>query len=260
MANPKILVASPVCDKTKYCINQFLESIKNIDYDNYDILLVDNSDSDDFLNELKSKNINAVKDNSKGNGMEKVVNSRNKIIDYASEKGYDYVLMMDSDVIPPKNIIKELLMCSKEIISGLYYNYFVSSGKLKILPVAWMPITKEEFGQIKQIIKLPDWMKTHEDMRRHLTQEEVESKKPLKVLYPSAGCMLISKKVFEKVRYGLIKVPKEAHTSDDIFFIKEARKLGFESYCHTGIKCHHLVKEKYKKDSQGNLVHQGFKD
>ena len=34
------------------------------------------------------------------------------------------MLMMDPDVIAPKNIIKELLKDNKDIISGLYYNYF----------------------------------------------------------------------------------------------------------------------------------------
>ena len=47
-------------------------------------------------------------------------------------------------------------------------------------------------------------------------------------------------------------------TGDDIYFILTARDLGFKSYCFTKIKCDHLVREKYKDDGTGNLVHSSF--
>ena len=132
MNNIKILVGAPVYEGTRYSIGEFLDTIRNLDYSNYDILLVDNSQTDDFFQELKKEEgINVIKDTLKEKpNLKKVVSSRNKILEYALDNKYDYVLMMDSDVIPPKNIISELLTSGKDLISGLYYNYFISDGKM----------------------------------------------------------------------------------------------------------------------------------
>lgn len=258
--NPKVLVAAPIFDKMKYCSKEFINSIKAIDYNNYNFLLVDNSKTNEFFNELKKeKGIILLKDNIEETNLKKVVSSRNKILQYALDNFYDYVLMMDSDVIPPKNIIPELLNCKKDIVSGIYFNYFNSGGKMKFLPVAWRSISPKEFEEIKAKVNLGPLVKSNLDIRRHLTSEEAESNELIKVLIPSPGCMLIKKSVFEKVKYGLVEVPNNIYTSDDIYFMQKARELGFESYCHTKIKCKHLLEGKYEKDSEGNLQHPLFK-
>ena len=260
---PRVLVASPAYDGMKYCIDEFLERMKELSYDNYEILIVDNSEGTGFFEELtKVEGIRVIRDETgEKNNMERVVSSRNKIIEYALAESYDYILMMDCDVIPPKNIIEELSGCEKEIVSGVYMNYFMSSGEMKVLPVAWMEIEEEEFEKMKG--QLPDGMK-RSDFRRHITQKEYESGKLFRVIIPSAGCVLLSKNVFEKIRYGLIDMKavygnSKLKTSDDIYFFNEAKKKGFESYCYTKIKCDHLLSGKYERDSKGNVVHKAFK-
>lgn len=254
MINPKVLVGCPVYNGVKYCIKEFLESVKNIDYPNYDILLVDNSKEDNFFNELQSeKGIKLIKDdtNEEKNNL-RVVSSRNKILNYALDKNYDYVLMMDVDVIPPKNIITELLKDNKEIVSGLYYNYFMVNDKQKYNPVCWREIDDELFEKIKEKLKLPELVKSKTDMRRFITPEEANSGETLKVKIPSAGCMLIKRNVFEKIMYGILNIPG-IESSDDIFFCMKAREAGFGLYCNTRIKCEHLIMGKFQKDEKGNL-------
>lgn len=259
--NSNILVASPTYKGMKYCHNRFFNRLKNLTYSNYDILIIDNSEDNGYFNELKNeKGIIALKYNSsEKNKMTRLIESRNKIIKYALENEYEYLLMMDSDVIPPENIIEELLSCNKDIVSGLYYNYFMSSGKLKILPVAWKTITEKEFEEIKKKVNLPPSVKSCLDLRRHLTPKEANSNELLEVFYPSAGCMLISRKVFEKVRYGLLDMAGiNAHTSDDIYFITKAREFGFKVYCYTKIKCNHLLSEKFKTNEKGEHIHPAY--
>ena len=61
----KILIATPTSDRYRYCIEEWLERVKNIiEYSkehqvNY--ILVDNSEKDDFFKELKEKSINIIK-------------------------------------------------------------------------------------------------------------------------------------------------------------------------------------------------------
>lgn len=256
MEKPRVLVGVPIFDGMNYCLKEFLEGIRALTYSNCDVLLMDNSKSNEFFEELKKeKEIIVLKE---GTQEEKpvlrLISSRNKIIEYALKNDYDYILMMDSDVIPPKNIIEELISCNKNIISGLYFNYFVSSGETKFLPVSWRAITPEEFELIKQKVRFPPHI-TCENLQRHMTQEEADSGKVLEVLYASAGCMLISKKIFENIKYDLIGAPEGAVVTDDIIFMKKVRKKGFKIYCNTKLKCEHLIKGKFRKDKDGNLIH-----
>ena len=260
--NPWVLVASPTYKGMKYCQDKFFDRIKNLTYPDYDILIIDNSEDNEYFNELKEKGIQVMKDDvSEKNKMLRLISSRNKIIEHALENNYDYVLMMDCDVIPPENIIEELLKCNKDIVSGLYFNYFMSSGKLKNLPVAWKFITEKEFEEISKKINLPPSVKSNLDLRRHLTPKEAESNELFEVFYPSAGCMLISRKVFEKIRYGLLDMSGiNAHTSDDIYFITKAREFGFKCYCNTKIKCDHLLSKKFKQDRKGNYINPAYEE
>jgi len=252
---PKVLVCAPVYEGMNYCIDRFLEKMKSLDYSNYDILIIDNSRTNDFFHKLeKEKGIILIKDNTQEQKNKlRLISSRNKILEYAIENGYDYVLMMDPDVIPPKTIINDLLRDNKDIVSGLYYNHFVVNGKQKLSPVCWREIDEEVFEKIKEELKLPSFVKSKEDMRRFLTPEEAESEETLKVMIPSAGCMLIKRNVFEIIKYGLLDEPWIKSTGDDIYFCKKAREAGFEIYCNTKVKCEHLILGKLYKDKEGNL-------
>ncbi|MFH1803216.1 MAG: glycosyltransferase [archaeon] len=256
---PKVLIGVPVFEGTKYCLEEFFESVRAMTYPNADVLLVDNSRGNDFFEELKKEgDFIVVKDETTAEKpAERLVSSRNLVLDYAIKGGYDYVFALDSDVVCPKNLVEELMRFNKDIISGLYFNYFMVSGKLQIHSVAWRGITPEEFEIIKQQVRFSDAVKSHEDLQRHLTKQEIDSNGLFEVIYPSAGCMLISKEVFWKIRYGVPEMQNKNLTAggDDIYFMQQARKAGFKAYCHTGFKCDHLIDGKFKQDSEGRLLH-----
>ena len=256
----KVLVASPIFYKMKYCLNEFLGGLKELTYKDHEVLLVDNSRSpegDEFFNDLrKEKWMTVLKDDSKEErNILRLVSSRNRIIEYALENKFDYILMLDSDVIPPKDIIEKLLASKKDIVSGLYYNYFNVGKELRPLPIAWMFLTEEEFRDIKSQGGIPPSVKNRFDLRRHMTNEEAFSKQTFEVMYPAAGCMLLSRKVFSAQRYGLMDVDEKFTSGEDIYFITEARKRGFSSYVNTEVRCNHLIFQKFEKDSEGNLLH-----
>ncbi len=258
MENPKILVGAPCYYAMDYCIKEFIESLQELDYDNYDILIVDNSRGNEFFDKLEKdfdqEKIILIKDDtSEEINKLRLVSSRNIILNYALENNYDYVLMMDSDVIAPKTIIKDLLENNKDIVSGIYNNYFVIDGEQKLRPVAWCYITPEEFEAISKKTNFPPSVKSHKDLRRHLTEEEVKSGKLIRVKFPSAGCMLLKRRVFEKIKYGLLDLPGGKKSGDDIYFCTKAEEEGFEVYCNTKVKCEHLIFGKFYKDKDGNL-------
>jgi GT2 family glycosyltransferase len=247
----KVLIASPTYDRMDYCFRDFIESLKAIDYENFDILILDNSRTKEFFEKIKKiLGIKVIYDNTEEEkNMMRLISSRNKILEYALENGYEYILMMDSDVIPPINILKMLLSHKKDICSGIYFSPFIISGKTQILPVAWKILEESTFEDLKKQGKIDEKFKSHLNLRRYLTKEEVESKELFEVFIPSAGCMLLSKNVFKDIRYELLpKTEMEMITpTDEIYFIKKARGKGFKIYCDTSVICKHLVGGKFKE-------------
>lgn len=255
MNNPRVLVAGPVFDGMEYCIEKFIDQMKNFSYDNYDLLFVDNSDSKDFSKKLKRDyGVDVVRLRLDGvSGIKKIIRSRNKILNYATQNFYDYVLMMDVDVIPPVDIIERLLFHNKDIVSGLYCSVFNVDNRQEVKSVAWKCLSEEEWSEVKGQL-MSDVVRKREDIRRNLTDEEMDSGELQEVIIPSCGCMLISKDVFSRIRYGLLDVPDGFSSSDDIYFSRKAREAGFKLYCDTSLKCDHLTEGKFVKKN-GEWIH-----
>ena len=76
--------------------------------------------------------------------------SRNKIVKKFLLRGYDYLLMLDDDVVPPVNVL-DLATYDKDIIGGLYFgtkaimfdkkDQYVEPGRTynAVFPLAFLP-------------------------------------------------------------------------------------------------------------------------
>ncbi|MFH0808490.1 MAG: glycosyltransferase [archaeon] len=253
--NPRVLVAGSTYDGMGYCSEQFIKRIKSLSYGNYDIFLVDNSMSREFSKKLtRDYGVDVLHLDLKDMpNMKKLIRSRNRILNYALENGYDYVLMMDVDVIPPVDIIERLLAHGKDIVSGIYFNVFMVDRKKKICPVVWKGFSDEEFEEIRSRIS-SEHVVSKENLRRHLTPEEANGGELQEVIIPSCGCMLLSHEAFGNLKYGLLDVPEGFSTTDDIYFCRKAREAGFGLYCDTSLQCEHLIGGKFKREGD-ELVH-----
>lgn len=245
----RVLIACPTYEGMEYCFEKFLDRIKNIDYDNFSIVIFDNSKSKKFFRKIREiPGIKVFHDDIKEEkNMKRLISSRNKIIDYATSKNFDYLLMLDGDVMVPNYVLKTLLNFDKDVISGLYYGDFKRGGEMVNLPVAFSSITQEEFDKLKEKNKLPELAKTKEDMMRHLNAQEINNNSILEVFAPSGGCLLLSRKAFTSgAKYGLGNFPKEIFCTEDIYFFNRLRERGFKLYCSPKVLCEHIFLEKYK--------------
>ena len=244
----KILVASPIYDGMEYCFNEFMKKLKEIDYYDFKILIMDNSRTKKFYRKIrKIPEIKVIYDETnEEDNLNRLISSRNKILDYAIMKNYDYILMMDSDVMVKPNIIKELVSKNKDVISGLYFNNLNFGGSLVRVPIAYAFVTEKEFQYLKERNELPKGAKCKEDIRRHLNNVEIRRNDILEVQIPSGGCLLLSRKAFTSgARYGLEKENTGGKTGDEILFFNTLRKFNFKLYCYPPILCEHEIKNKY---------------
>lgn len=253
---PKILIGCPTYQAMEYCINEFIQRINEFTYPNYEAIIVDNSNEDIFYKKLKdlTKNtkIKILKDNcGLKDGMDKLIHSRNFIKDYFLNGDYDYLFTMDQDVIPPTNILEKLLQYNKEIITGVYFAYFLNKDKqIKCSPLLYKNLTNEEFQIFKEQNNIPENL-TNKDFKRNVTIEELQDKELIEVDYCGNGCCLIKREVLEKISYSLIDSEiKKQYTSDDINIWEDARKKGYKIYADTQSICMHKLRGKYVNRSK----------
>ncbi|MBW3014317.1 glycosyltransferase family 2 protein [Candidatus Woesearchaeota archaeon] len=230
MANPKVLVAFPTYDGQKYCLEPFLEGINNLDYDNFDILAVDNSETDEYFKHLQSKGVPAMRDAKEyPDKFEKIRGSRKMIKNIFLKGDYQYLLYLDSDVIVPKDAIKQLLSRKKDIVSGVYLNGMRINGKPGVFPVLYDFVSDDP-----------------EDKRvKLMTRNDVMPEKFKEIACGGMGCVLVSRAVLVDTTFDKIE-----NTTDDVSFFLEARKLGFRAYVDTSVKCNHI---NYPLDDKRNM-------
>ena len=210
----KVLAGCPTSNRKKYCLKEYIESVKSLSFPSYDILLVDNSENEDYYNEIK-KELPCVKSKFYEAARKSIIESRNILREKVLNENYDYFLSLEQDVIPPKDIIESLLKTGKKVVSGLYF-YIVDN---ELMPMAWGRYDEKHAVRLKL--------------------SDVEDEKLIEVITAGLGCCLIHRSVLEKIKFRYVE---EKEPFDDVWFCEDARKEGFSVYLDTSVKCRHLVK------------------
>ncbi|MFH1456348.1 MAG: glycosyltransferase [archaeon] len=217
---PKVLLGVSLCDRYDYCLDKFLDAVKKLDYDDFDLVIIDNSSSLDYCDKLKSLGLNVVHvipgDFVRGT----LVKCRNYLRSKALSEGYDYLFTVDSDVILPSDVLTKLISHNKKVVCGLYYSRYKINGIMMTLPVLW----KFDGENIKFFLP-----------------EEVEKGQLLKIRATGSGCMLIHKDILKDFEF---RWDEKIMAFDDVFFCEDLIKAGQDLYCDTSIKCFHWAKGK----------------
>lgn len=219
---PKILVGCPTSEHKAYCWDRYVEGVRALTYKNFDVLIVDNSEKDDYYNSIK-KDLPAIKSKYHERARDRIIEARNVLRQKVLDGNYDYFFSLEQDVIPPKDVIERLLGHNKQIISGVYFNRRAVGGVMKFCPLLWIESDEGE----TMVRSMPDSM---------VWQDQLTEIKAC-----GLGCVLIHRDVLKKVkfRYDPNKV-----AFDDMHFSKDCIiEHKFKIYADTGIKCMHLVKD-----------------
>jgi len=210
----KILVGCPTSDYHGYCLQEYTQAVKSLTYPNYDVLLVDNSKDDSYLKKLKSLDLSAMKGHWYEGAKDRIVSSRNILRKQAIQQGYDFLLSLEQDIIPPKDIIERLLHNNKDIVSAVYFMPYNNT----LTPMLGVNQGKEKYS--------------------YLSFEQVDkSSEVININYVGLGAILISKRVLEKIKFRIDKKPG----FDDWWFCKDAEREGFKIYADLSVKCKHLL-------------------
>lgn len=254
MDKKRVLIGSPVYQKPSI-LKEFLSSIERLNQDtiSLDCMFVDdNRDacSKELLSKftLKHASVFIVHGEELGEYlcddethhwnddlMLKVANYKNSIIDYALEKKYDYLFLVDSDLVLPPNLIEQLKMVDKEIVSEIFWCSWHTG--MPALPNVWM---FDEYDFVSKQAKSGCG-----DKFEKIANERFLNKLRHPGVYEVGGlgaCTLIRKSALEKgVNFNPIK--NLSIQGEDRFFCIRAAVLGIELFVDTHYPAYHIYRE-----------------
>lgn len=226
--NPKVLVACPTWEGKEYILDRYLERIDEFTYPNFELLMVDNSKTDTFAKTIKNFGIKVRRIKWIENSKVRLAAARNFTRDWFLTGEYDYFFSLEQDVIPPKDIIEQLLAHKKEVVCGWYY----------ILPA---PNTRP-------CLALNWGMKgnTFEPGTPFLLQ--MGTQKLMKVFLGSMGCMMIHRPVLEKIEFKAYSVlPSMKGMYDDTWFSFDCLKEKIQIWCDTSLLVPHFPDYRWRR-------------
>ncbi|MDP7115832.1 MAG: hypothetical protein QF632_01820 [Candidatus Woesearchaeota archaeon] len=243
---PKVFIGCPTWIGKKYCINKYLNGITNLDYPEKYFMIADNSKTDEYLDILKEKGINALKGEHYDDPVKSVVESRNMLREQFLEGDCEYFFSLEQDVVAPRDAIIKMIAHNKRVVSGLYFTAGEVNEKPVMMPLAYVGVAKEFIEKIKadpkvykdQYEELKKYNFDPKEVKRRLTFKETEGETFMPVLRVGLGCVLIHRDVLEKIKFRY-----NPHGYDDMTFCSDVLAKNWKIFLDTSIKCRHFIGE-----------------
>lgn len=177
-----------------------------------------------------------------------ICNNRNTIVQkFLATKDCDYLMMIDSDIVPPPNILN-IVDFNKDIITPLMFVW----QKGMIIPLF--------------LKRNKDGAYDADDYLNKAGLQETDA--------TGTGCIVISRKVLETIRHPFENVydPDGVKTlGNDLNFCQKAKEAGFKIWVHLDYLCGHITKMdlkdqfyealgKYKAEKELLLIKQHLQE
>ena len=233
----KILVSAPTASAKHYCFEKWIDNVMKFTYPNFQVRLfdntLDNGESVNFQNELFKKKygennddflaIHSDSTNSKGL-IDRMAKSHNDCRLYAINNDFDYILHLESDVLPPSNVIEQLLSHNKDVCGAVYYRDEGVSRRLMV---------QQRIYRSAQNIATEN-ATTRYDVNFCDGSLQIAA-------HIGLGCVLISKKILQTIPFRFVHW-SESHgiaMHPDVYFGEDCFTNKIKIYCDTSLICSH---------------------
>lgn len=259
-APPKrILIGAPIHQKPAI-LHQFLESLKRLDQQGYtaDYFFIDDNEveASSFLLNFFAKGlpgrclvIPSGRDNStpqyicddntthfwKDELLWRVAAFKDRMIEQAREKDYDYLFLIDSDIVLHPKTIQQLIKCDKDIVSNIFWTSW-QPGTME-MPQVWLTDFYTQYE-----------VKAGETLTPEQTAERIQAfyamlRQPGTYEVGGLGaCTLLSKKA---VHQGISfkKIKNLTLWGEDRHFCVRAAALDIPLFVDTHLPAYHIYRE-----------------
>lgn len=194
----------------------FIEKLK-IQYTNRKIFSLET-----LNNEKKSSYGNHNWDSEKIN---RVIDIKNNAIDFAIQHDYDYLFLVDADLVLHPNTINHLVSLKKDFVFEVFWTQFFSEPYHK--PNAWDVHSWNYLGP-ETLLKL--------------------SKSGTYIVGGGGACTLLSKKILTE-GLNFSRLASLSYQGEDRHFCTRAQALGYDIWVDTYYPCYHIFSEKQVDDA-----------
>ena len=231
---PKVLVCCPTASVKNYCFEPWINNVMNFTYPNFEICMFDNSNDfgtnaerldkfvlDKFgtLKKFKVTNSLVLNKSNETSVIAKMSMSHNDCRNEFLTKEYDFMLHLESDVFPNPGIIEQLMSHEKNIVGAVYYT---DEG------ISRCPMIHQKLELApNEITSLPSRL-----------SEEIQllNGKLHQVAQIGLGCILISKKVLERIQFRFVP---NYNFHPDTFFSEDCHLKSIPIHVDTSCICEH---------------------
>ena len=222
---PKVLICAPQHESKNYCWETWINNVKNFTYpkDRLEIFIADNSPTKDNYTKLKFQGIKAIHTPVNPKGILFTINDSHEACrQYAIDNKFDYMLHLETDIIPPIDVIERLLNNNVKVCCGIYDLFYGT--------------------QRRPMIQLDE--PYDRNIREYRNPEFITLEEPLffdgkvkQVYHSGLGCALIHSSVFSLFPFRVVE-DTDIHT--DTWFANDCYLLNINIFADTNIQCQHL--------------------
>lgn len=213
----KVLVGCPTYEGKAYILKQYALSVRAIDHDDYDILLIDNSPDEGYGERIRDLGLPVQRGEWHENVKERLVLARNMLRDHALEHGYDYFFSLEQDVIVDPQTLTRLLSHGKDFTTTVVMNYKVLDGKRMAVPMISVP-----------------W-ENNPGKLRYVRMAEIQQAELIEVAQAHLACTLLSRKILEQVPFRY-----DEGAYDDTCLCEDLLEKGVNLWCDTVLRPKHM--------------------
>jgi GT2 family glycosyltransferase len=221
---PKVLICAPQNENKNYVWDKWISNVRNFTYpkDRLEIFIADNSISEDNCNKLKFQGIKSVHTPQHEKGLLYTINDSHEACrQYAMKNGFDFMLHLETDIIPPIDVIERLMNNNKKVCAGVY-DLFYGYERRPMIQL------DEDYDRNVREYRNPEFVTVEEPL--------FFDGKVKQVYHAGLGCVLIHKSVFERIEF---RVDERYDFHTDTWFANDCYLLNINIYADTNIQCEH---------------------
>lgn len=225
-----ILIAAPTASAKNYIFDKWVINARNFTYPDTQIILfdntLDNGANAKYLNKRyrqlfgHNEGFLAIHSQIKSNSViERMAYGHNQCVEKAKELGCKYLFHLETDILPPADIIERLLFHNKPIVGALYYR----DEGLHRRPMIQVPIVKAP-----RILESANMLEGIDTTFVDGTLKRVS--------HVGIGATLIHLSVFNNIKF---RFEKGEALHPDAHFANDCIRNNIPIYCDTSIVCQH---------------------
>ena len=240
---PSVLVGTTASSNKSYILEKYLNRIIELSYPNYDLSIVVSQKDENYgmkiAQMLEDRNFwrfEIIIDAWVAKPQLRVTSHHNKLREVTLLEEYDYLFIVDQDIIPPVDAIEQLISVGGDVVTGLY--------KIKhndtIVNCVWKRRMVLKNGKL-----CANWY----------TDDEI-SNDPIEIDGGfGTGCCLIKKDV---LNYVYFRAGANNNNFQDGIFWFDVKNMGFKTFLNGNVKCEHFQSnwdplfEEYVKEVKRN--------